>query len=51
MPRTLLDFGAGAGSATLAARDIWPDSLTDACVLVDPSRSMGQVRRRRRMWV
>lgn len=42
-PRSILDFGAGPGSATLAARDVWPDSLTDACVLVDPSRAMAQI--------
>lgn len=42
-PTSMLDFGAGPGSATLAARDVWPDSLTDACVLVDPSRAMAQI--------
>lgn len=41
-PSSMLDFGAGAGSAIFAARNIWPESLFDV-VVVEPSRSMTQV--------
>jgi ribosomal protein RSM22 (predicted rRNA methylase) len=41
-PTSMLDFGCGPGSAVLAAREVWPDSLFDV-VVVEPSRSMTQV--------
>lgn len=37
-PRSLLDFGAGPGTALWAARDCWPD--LDAATLVEASASM-----------
>jgi ribosomal protein RSM22 (predicted rRNA methylase) len=39
---SMLDFGCGPGSAIVAARAVWPDSLFDL-VAVEPSRSMTQV--------
>lgn len=41
-PTSMLDFGAGPGSAILAAHELWKDSLFDI-VAVEPSRSMTQV--------
>ncbi|KAK4788769.1 hypothetical protein SAY86_020088 [Trapa natans] len=38
-PARVLDFGAGAGSAFWALRDVWPDSL-ERVNLVEPSQSM-----------
>src|SRR4029079_17423066 len=37
-PRSLLDFGAGPGTALWAARDCWPE--LDAATLVEASASM-----------
>jgi len=39
-PRSLLDFGAGPGTALWAARDCWPD--LDAATLVEASTAMRQ---------
>lgn len=36
-PRTLLDFGAGPGTATLAARSLWPDI---ASTMLEPNAAM-----------
>lgn len=42
IPKSLLDFGCGPGSAIAAAQKLWPDSIFDV-VAVDPSRSMTQI--------
>jgi ribosomal protein RSM22 (predicted rRNA methylase) len=41
-PASMLDFGSGPGTAVLAAKAVWPDTLFDV-VIVEPSRSMSQV--------
>jgi ribosomal protein RSM22 (predicted rRNA methylase) len=39
-PKTLLDFGAGPGTATLAARMYWPDI---AATLIEPNSGMRKI--------
>jgi ribosomal protein RSM22 (predicted rRNA methylase) len=39
-PKTLLDFGAGPGTATLAARQYWPDITA---TLVEPNAGMRKI--------
>lgn len=42
-PRSVLDFGSGVGSATLAAARVWPQTLRGGdLVCVESSRSMRQ---------